>query len=93
MKSTSFFKEDHRGEQTYRATSSIHLLATLLSRQTHGVWMQEFTFDHQSDGCFQPCDEPLTLENGVLTIMLKCLGSWHVKSLALCVDDVLYRML
>lgn len=40
-------------------------------RQTHGVWMQEFTFDHQSDGCFQPCDEPLTLENGVLTIMLK----------------------
>eukprot|EP00435_Cladocopium_sp_Y103_P053086 s2994_g16.t3 len=39
-------------------------------RQTHGVWMQEFSFD-QSEGCFKPCEDETTLENGVLTIVLK----------------------
>ena len=45
-------------------------------RQTHGAWEREFSFD-QSEGCFKPCEDETTLEHGVLTIVLKRLGSWY----------------
>jgi hypothetical protein len=40
--------------------------------------MQEFSFD-QSEGCFKPCEDETTLENGVLTIVLKPLGLFMVQ--------------
>ena len=42
--------------------------------------MQEFSWE-QTEGCFKFCQEETTLEHGVLTIVLKCLGAELAKSL------------
>ena len=50
-----------------------HLFCQAASRQHHGVWEREFFFDH-SEGRFELCEDEATLENGVLTMVLKRLG-------------------